>query len=57
MNFAAADDQLRRPEYARLAATTSPILEAMRTLTLTPYREQIALMRKNNRSGSHCRRF
>jgi hypothetical protein len=44
MNFAAAADQLRRQELPRLAATITPTLEAMRTLTPAPFREQIALM-------------
>jgi hypothetical protein len=41
MNFAAAADQLRRQEYARLAATITPTLAAIRTLTPAPLREQI----------------
>jgi hypothetical protein len=44
MNFAAAADALRRQEFARLAAAVTPTLEALRSLTPAPFREQIALM-------------
>ena len=44
MNFAAAADQLRRQEIARLSQYVTPAVEALRSLTPGPFREQIALM-------------
>jgi hypothetical protein len=44
MNFAAAADQLRRQEIARLSQYVTPPVEALRSLTPGPFREQIALM-------------
>ena len=44
MNFTAAADQLRRQEIARLSQYVTPAVEALRSLTPSPYREQIALM-------------
>jgi hypothetical protein len=44
MNFAAAADELRRQEIARLAGHVTPTLEALLSLTPAPLRAQIALM-------------
>jgi hypothetical protein len=44
MNFAAAADQLRRQEIVRLSQYVTPAVEALRSLTPGPFREQIALM-------------
>jgi hypothetical protein len=44
MKFAAAADELRRREIARLADAVTPTLEGLRSLTPPPFRAQIALM-------------
>jgi Restriction endonuclease len=44
MDFAAAADQLRQQEFARLAAAVTPRLEALRSMTAAALRDEIALM-------------
>jgi restriction endonuclease len=44
LNFAIAADELRQQEFARLAATVTPRIEALRSLTPDAFRDQIALM-------------
>jgi hypothetical protein len=44
MNFIAAADQLRQREFARLSDTVTPRIEALRSLTLSAFRTEIALM-------------
>src|SRR5271155_5739874 len=43
-NFTAAADELRRQEFARLAAAVTPRIEAFRSMTLDAFRTEIALM-------------
>ena len=44
MNFAAAADELRRQEFARLSAAVTPRIEAFRSITADAFRTEIALM-------------
>jgi hypothetical protein len=44
LNFAIAADELRQQEFARLADTVTPRLEALRSLTPDAFRNEIALM-------------
>ena len=44
MNFTAAAEQLRQREFARLSDTVTPRIEALRSLTLSAFRNEIALM-------------
>jgi hypothetical protein len=44
MNFAAPADHLRQREFARLSDTVTPRLEALRSLTLSAFTTEIALM-------------
>ena len=44
MNFAIAAAQLRQREFARLSATVAPRIEALRSSTLSAFRNEIALM-------------
>jgi restriction endonuclease len=43
-NFAAASDQLHRQEFARLAATVTPRIEAFRSMTRDGLRDELASM-------------
>src|SRR3954449_637688 len=44
MNFDARADELRRQEFARLAAAVTPRLEALRSMTPDALRDEIAMM-------------
>src|ERR1700730_17638604 len=44
MNFAAAAEQLRQREFARLSDTVTPRIEALRSMTLSAFGNEIALM-------------
>jgi hypothetical protein len=44
MNFAAAAEELRRQEFARLSAAVTPRIEAFRSMTGDAFRTEIALM-------------
>jgi hypothetical protein len=42
--FAVAAAELRRQEFARIAATVTPTLDSLRVMTLARFRDEIALM-------------
>src|SRR5882762_5242138 len=44
MHFADAADQLRQREFARLSDTVTPRIEALRSMTLSAFGNEIALM-------------
>jgi hypothetical protein len=50
MNFAAAAEQFWQREFARLSDLVTPRIEALRSLTLSAFRTEIALMASHNRS-------
>jgi hypothetical protein len=44
MTFAAAADELRQQEFARLSAAVTPRIEAFRSMTADEFRDEIAQM-------------